>query len=388
MLQYHNPLQPDGRNYSMQGRAAEDKEQLEIEIGNPVDNVEEQEGGGEEDARVGVQAGDVNANPPLPPHSCLTVLNAAEEPLAFLSFQARGARVFILLLLYLWGPVHDVVDVDGGAQTQHTEWSEDLMNTVVECSVLHESCKDEDEAHRDKEVHGCDIGNTGKGHLQLDQVAQSPIQPDLECFQGWGIYHLSGQPVPVLHHPHLLKGCNKDSPESSLLQAEQHQLFQPFLIGEVFHPSSHFCGPPLDPLQQVHVFLVLRTPELDAELQDMVGFLGCKRTLPAHVQLFIHQYPQVPLHRVALDHIIPQPVLVSGVALTQVQELALGLVEPHEVHMGPLLKLVQVSLGGILSLRHVNHTTQLGVVSKLAEGALNPTVYIIDEDIKQYWSPL
>jgi len=38
-----------------------------------------------------------------------------------------------------------------------------------------------------------------QGHLQLDQVAQSPVQPDFECFQG--IDHLSGQPVPVLHHP-------------------------------------------------------------------------------------------------------------------------------------------------------------------------------------------
>jgi len=28
-----------------------------------------------------------------------------------------------------------------------------------------------------------------QGHLPLDQVAQSPIQLDFECFQGWGIYH-------------------------------------------------------------------------------------------------------------------------------------------------------------------------------------------------------
>ena len=40
-----------------------------------------------------------------------------------------------------------------------------------------------------------------QGHLQLAQVAQSPVQPDLECFQGWGIYHLSGQSIPVFHHP-------------------------------------------------------------------------------------------------------------------------------------------------------------------------------------------
>jgi len=40
-----------------------------------------------------------------------------------------------------------------------------------------------------------------QGHLQPDQVAQSPIQPGLECFQGWGIDQLSGQPVPVFHYP-------------------------------------------------------------------------------------------------------------------------------------------------------------------------------------------
>jgi len=41
-----------------------------------------------------------------------------------------------------------------------------------------------------------------QGHLQLAQVAHSPVQPDLEFFQGWGIYHLSGQPMTVFHHPH------------------------------------------------------------------------------------------------------------------------------------------------------------------------------------------
>lgn len=37
-----------------------------------------------------------------------------------------------------------------------------------------------------------------RGTSQLDQVAQSPVQTDLECFQGWGIYHLSG--ASVYHH--------------------------------------------------------------------------------------------------------------------------------------------------------------------------------------------
>ncbi|KAK4822199.1 hypothetical protein QYF61_011840 [Mycteria americana] len=109
-------------------------------------------------------------------------------------------------------------------------------------------------------------------------------------------------------------------------------------------------------------------------------------TLPAHIQLFIHQYSQVLLSRAAPNLFIPQSILILGVALTQVQDFALGLVEPHEVHMGPLIKLVQVSLDGILYLRHVNHTTQLGVTCKLAEGALHPTVYVIDENIEQHWS--
>ena len=35
---------------------------------------------------------------------------------------------------------------------------------------------------------------------------------------------------------------------------------------------------------------------------------------------------------------IHQLVLIVGVAMAQVQDLALGFVEPHEVHLGPLLK--------------------------------------------------
>ena len=65
------------------------------------------------------------------------------------------------------------------------------------------------------------------------------------------------------------------------------------------------------------------------------------------------------------------------------QDLALGLIEPYEVHAGPLFKLLQDPLDAILSLRRVNCTTQLGVICKLAEGALNPAVYVIDENTKQ-----
>ncbi|XP_052523228.1 coiled-coil domain-containing protein 134 isoform X2 [Tympanuchus pallidicinctus] len=36
---------------------------------------------------------------------------------------------------------------------------------------------------------------------------------------------------------------------------------------EAFHPSGHFCGPPLDTLQQVHVCPALRTPHVAAALR-------------------------------------------------------------------------------------------------------------------------
>ena len=84
--------------------------------------------------------------------------------------------------------------------------------------------------------------------------------------------------------------------------------------------------------------------------------MGCKCTLPAHVQLFIHQYPQVLLHRAALSLFIPQPVLIVGVALTQVQDLVLDLVEPHDVHMDPLLEFAQVPLNGTPCLRCISCT--------------------------------
>ncbi|KAJ7425601.1 hypothetical protein WISP_22947 [Willisornis vidua] len=61
------------------------------------------------------------------------------------------------------------------------------------------------------------------------------------------------------------------------------------------------------------------------------------------------------------------------------QHLALGLIKLLEIPMGPLPELVQVPLNGILSFRHDNHTTQLGVICKCAE---EPFVYANKEDFK------
>jgi len=71
------------------------------------------------------------------------------------------------------------------------------------------------------------------------------------------------------------------------------------------------------------------------------------------------------------------PVLILGVAPTQVQDPALGLVEPHEVHVGPFLRLAQAPLDGNPSFWFISCTTQLGVICRLAEGALNPSMSLM-----------
>jgi len=150
---------------------------------------------------------------------------------------------------------------------------------------------------------------------------------------------------------------------------------------------------------------VLRAPELDAGLQggsyqsgaegqnhlprpaghtafdaarDTVDLLGCENTLLAQVQLFIPQYPEVLLDRAALNCFIRLAVLILRVAPAWAQDLVLGVFEPLEVHTGPLLELVQVPVDGILSLRCVDCSTQLGIICKLAEGALNPAMSLMN----------
>ena len=147
---------------------------------------------------------------------------------------------------------------------------------------------------------------------------------------------------------------NKITSES-FLKAEQTQIAQRFLTGEMLQPSDHLHGHPLDQLQQLHVLLVLGAPELDTVLQvgshensvegqnhlpqppghtsldasqDMVGPLDCKRTLPAHVEFFINQHSQILLLRAAPKQPFPtQPVAVLEIAPTQMQDLALALVD-------------------------------------------------------------
>ncbi|KAK4810025.1 LOW QUALITY PROTEIN: hypothetical protein QYF61_005088 [Mycteria americana] len=202
---------------------------------------------------------------------------------------------------------------------------------------------------------------------------------------------------------------DKVSPEPPFLQAEQPQVPQPLLIRLTLHQLR--C-PSLDTLQHLNVSLVVRGPKLNTVFevrphqcrvqghdhfpslaghaifdtsQDAIGFLGHLGTLLAHVQPAVKQHPQVLFHRASFQPLFPKPVALHRVAVAQVQDLALSLVEPHTTGPSPSIQPVQVPLQSLPTLKQINTPTQLGVVCKLTEGALDPFVQIIDKDIKQNW---
>ncbi|KAK4807083.1 hypothetical protein QYF61_018424 [Mycteria americana] len=160
-------------------------------------------------------------------------------------------------------------------------------------------------------------------------------------------------------------------------QAKQSQLSQPLLIRLLLQTLHQLRCPSLDTLQHLNVFPVLRGPKPNTVFevqphqcrvqghnhfptpaghtifdtsQDAIGFLGHLGTLLAHIQLAVNQQPQVLLCLAAFQPLFPKPMALHGVVVTQ-----------------------------------INTPTQLGVICKLAEGALNPLVQIIDKDIKQNW---
>ncbi|KAK4821026.1 hypothetical protein QYF61_012112 [Mycteria americana] len=202
------------------------------------------------------------------------------------------------------------------------------------------------------------------------------------------------------------------SPQPPFLQAEQPQVPQPLPISLVLQTLPQLRCPSLDTLQPLHVSLGVRGPTLNTAFevrphqcpvqghdhfptpaghttpdtsQDAIGFLGHLGTLLAHIQLAVDQHPQVLFHRAAFQPLFPKPVALHGVAVTQVQDLTLSLVEPHTIGPSPSIQPVQVPLQSLPALQQINTPAQLGVFCKLTEGALDPFVQIIDKDIKQDW---
>ncbi|KAK4811360.1 hypothetical protein QYF61_027589 [Mycteria americana] len=90
-------------------------------------------------------------------------------------------------------------------------------------------------------------------------------------------------------------------------------------------------------------------------------------TLLTHIEPAVNQHPQVPFCRAALQPLLSQSILVPGITPCQMQNPAF------------------IPLQGLLSLERVNSTSQIGIISKLADGAFNSCLHIIDKNIEQNW---
>ncbi|KAK4824184.1 hypothetical protein QYF61_012000 [Mycteria americana] len=192
--------------------------------------------------------------------------------------------------------------------------------------------------------------------------------------------------------------------------AKQPQLPQLLLRRLVLQTLHQLHCPSLHTLQHLNVSLVVRGPKLNTVFkvwphqcqvqadnhapsptghtipdtsQDAIGFLGHLGTLLAHIQPAVNKHPQVLFPWAAFQPLFPKPVALHGVVVTQVQDLALGLVKPHTIGLGPSIQPVQVPLQSLPTLQQINTPAQFGVICKLTEGALNPLIQIIDKDIKQ-----
>ncbi|KAK4823531.1 hypothetical protein QYF61_003040 [Mycteria americana] len=289
----------------------------------------------------------------------------------------------------------------------------------------------------------CYLGEETDPHLSTTSF-QYLIQTSFKYLQGWRLNHFPGQSVPMLDNPlgeekfpniqskpplaqleaisshpitcylgeetdpHLsttsfqvVVESDEVSPQPPFLQAKQSQLPQPLLIRLLLQTLHQLRCPSLYALQYLNIPLVVGGPKLNTVFevwphqcrvqghnhfpspaghaifdagQDAIGLLGRLGTLLAHIQA-----------AAAFQPLFPKPVALHGVAVAQVQDLALGLVKPHTIHPSPSIQPVQVPLQSLPTLQQINTPTQLGVICKLTEGALDPFVQIIDKDVKQNW---
>lgn len=82
-----------------------------------------------------------------------------------------------------------------------------------------------------------------------------------------------------------------------------------------------------------------------------------KNTTSSHL-VFFSPCPHILFHRAALNQFILQSVFILGIALMQVQDLTLGVVQLHKILTDPLHKPVKVL---------VDSVPQLPVMYKLSE---------------------
>ncbi|KAK4815123.1 hypothetical protein QYF61_017398 [Mycteria americana] len=194
--------------------------------------------------------------------------------------------------------------------------------------------------------------------VKLPNIQSKPPLVQLEAISSHPITCYLGEET----NPHLsttsfqaVIESDEVSPQPPFLQTKPPQFPQPLPISLVLQTLPQLRCPSLDSLQPLNVSLVVRGPKLNTAFEA------------------------------AFQPLSPKPVALHGVAVAQVQDPALSLVEPHTTDLSPSIQPVQVPLQSLPLLKQINTPAQLGVICKLTEGALHPFVQIIDKDIKQDW---
>ena len=74
------------------------------------------------------------------------------------------------------------------------------------------------------------------------------------------------------------------------------------------------------------------------------------------------------------------------IILPQIQDSTLALVKGHQVPPCLALQFVQVLLTGSTAFQCVSNSSQLCIISKLAEGELYPFIQVTDEVVEHEWT--
>lgn len=181
-----------------------------------------------------------------------------------------------------------------------------------------------------------------KSRSAKDRDCRTSLDNLCRCLAGGKLCYFKLEPL-FQYVVFLLSFCHAmlplGAPKPPLLQAEQAHFPQSFIIREILQTSDHPHDSPLGPLQQLHVFRGLGSPNVLVVLhvaphgrraegnnhlprpaghyafdaaQDMVSFLGCKCVLLAHVELLINQHPKVLILRLHSIHSLPSLYLCLG----------------------------------------------------------------------------
>ncbi|RMC19694.1 hypothetical protein DUI87_03258 [Hirundo rustica rustica] len=114
-------------------------------------------------------------------------------------------------------------------------------------------------------------------------------------------------------------------------------------------------------------------------------FLAIRAHCWAYVQPAVDQYPQVPFLLGTVQPHRPQPIMLKGVIVAKVQDLALGLIKLHLVRLCPSIQPFQISLQSHPTFQQIDTRSQLSVIHKFTNERFNTLIHVINKNIEQNW---